>query len=166
MVGIKNKKYNTFDLSGNCGIGYTSNGYKFYFDKEDFDKIKDYCWYKGSKGYLLANINHTSIRLHRLLLNEPNLPIDHINHKVNDNRKCNLRVCTYSENNYNRRIQSNNTSGVVGICWHNKSKKWFARITVNKETISLGLFDDLEEAKEARKKAEVKYFKDFAYGGD
>lgn len=27
---------NTYDLSGEYGIGYTSNGEQFYFDKEDF----------------------------------------------------------------------------------------------------------------------------------
>lgn len=160
------KKTNIYDLSGNFGVGYTTNGYEFYFDKEDFDKIKDFCWYKGSNGYILSNLNHSSIRLHRLILGKPILPIDHINHKVNDNRKSNLRVCSYSENNYNRGIQRNNTSGVVGVCWNNQAQKWYARITVNKTTISLGLFDDLEKAKTARKEAETKYFKDFAYTGD
>ena len=38
-----NKKYNSYDLSGEYGIGYTSKGKKFYFDLEDYDKIKDYC---------------------------------------------------------------------------------------------------------------------------
>ena len=34
------KKYNTYDLSGEYGIGYTSNGEEFYFDLEDYQKIK------------------------------------------------------------------------------------------------------------------------------
>ena len=37
------KKYNTYDLSGEYGIGYTSKGEEFYFDLDDYDKIKDYC---------------------------------------------------------------------------------------------------------------------------
>ena len=39
MSKIK-KKYNTYDLSGEFGIGYTSKDEKFYFDLEDYDKIK------------------------------------------------------------------------------------------------------------------------------
>ena len=42
-LGKSRKKYNTYDLSGEYGIGYTSNGDTFYFDLEDYDKIKDYC---------------------------------------------------------------------------------------------------------------------------
>jgi len=38
-----NRKLNRYDLSGVYGIGYTSNtGIKFYFDKDDFDKISKY----------------------------------------------------------------------------------------------------------------------------
>lgn len=43
IQGKLNKKYNTYDLSGEYGIGYTSKGEEFYFDLEDYDKIKDYC---------------------------------------------------------------------------------------------------------------------------
>ena len=39
-------KTNKYDLSGEYGIGYDSNGQKFYFDLEDYDKIKNYCWYE------------------------------------------------------------------------------------------------------------------------
>lgn len=55
-----NKKYNTYDLSGEYGIGYTSKGEEFYFDLEDYEKIKDYCWC-FSDGYLIApNKNNPS----------------------------------------------------------------------------------------------------------
>ena len=42
---LANKKYNTYDLTGEYGIGWTSNtNEEFYFDLEDYDKIKEYCW--------------------------------------------------------------------------------------------------------------------------
>ena len=50
--GKKNKKYNTYNLSGEYGIGYTTKGEEFYFDLEDYDKIKDYCWYIDENGYV------------------------------------------------------------------------------------------------------------------
>lgn len=37
------------------GIGYTVKGEKFYFDKEDFDKIKNYCWRFNEYGTLIAH---------------------------------------------------------------------------------------------------------------
>src|SRR5574344_527323 len=45
------RKYNTYDLSGEYGIGYTSKGEEFYFDLEDYDKIKDYCWCLNDQDY-------------------------------------------------------------------------------------------------------------------
>ena len=51
---IIRRKYNNYDLSGEYGIGYTSKGEEFYFDLEDYDKIKDYCWFKNDSGYILA----------------------------------------------------------------------------------------------------------------
>lgn len=41
--GKKNKRYNRYDLTGEYGIGYTNQGVEFYFDLEDYDKIKEYC---------------------------------------------------------------------------------------------------------------------------
>ena len=40
QVGKNNKKFNTYDLSKEYGIGYTFKGEEFYFDLEDYDKIK------------------------------------------------------------------------------------------------------------------------------
>ena len=42
MISARFKKYNKYDLSGAAGIGYTSKNVAFYFDKEDYDKIKNY----------------------------------------------------------------------------------------------------------------------------
>jgi len=51
------KKYNTYNLTNKYGIGYTSNtNEEFYFDLEDYEKIKDYCWRKNSDGYIVTNI--------------------------------------------------------------------------------------------------------------
>ena len=41
-----NKKYNDFDLSSNdYGIGFTLKGEPFYFDKDDYEKIKNITTY-------------------------------------------------------------------------------------------------------------------------
>lgn len=69
----------------------------------------------------------------------------------------NCRWATRREQTLNSRIRRTNTSGVKGISWHKQTGKWRPRLTVNYKSISIGLFDSLEEAKEARERAELNY---------
>ena len=49
------KKYNTYDLDNyDFGIGYCNNGTHFFFDKEDYDKIKNYSWWYDGR-YVIAH---------------------------------------------------------------------------------------------------------------
>ena len=58
-----NKKSNIYDLSGEYGIGRASNtNQEFYFDLEDYDKIKDYCWSETVVG---PNKNFHVLSAHR-----------------------------------------------------------------------------------------------------
>lgn len=59
----------------------------------------------------------------------------------------------------NGNIPKNNKSGVKGVFWDKRSKKWKATIGFKREIIYLGLYDNLEDAAQARKEAEEKYFK-------
>ena len=164
-VAKQSKKYNTYDLSGEYGIGYTSNGEKFYFDLDDYDKIKDYCWF-NTKGYICALCDNKRTLMHRLITNCPdNMVVDHIGGEEtrSDNRKQNLRICTISQNNMNRKMTNRNTSGVVGVSWDKNKKKWEATIRINKKQIHLGLFDNFEDAVATRKQAEEKYFGEYSY---
>lgn len=166
-----NKKYNTYDLSGEYGIGYTSNGKEFYFDLEDYDKIKDYYWYIDNHGYVRTDIRidnkKVTLWMHRLVmcLNDIELCVDHIhgNQTKNDNRKSNLRIATRSQNQMNACLSTNNTSGITGVYWYKPSKKWLAIIMVNRQRIHLGYFEKFEDAVKARKEAEEKYFGEFSY---
>ena len=65
---------------------------------------------------------------------------------------------TGSEQQRNTRKRKDNTSGIVGVRWNNRAKKWMARIGVNGEKINLGTFDTIPEAAEARKQGEIKYW--------
>ena len=82
------KKYNTYDLTGEYGIGYTSKGEEFYFDLEDYDKVKDYCWNKHKEYIATRNVSGY-ILFHRLVMgiSDENIAVDHINHNKSDNRK-------------------------------------------------------------------------------
>ena len=59
------KKHNKYDLSGEYGIVYTSNGEEYWFDKEDYDKIKDYYWRKDPHGYLRSQIFDTETKKYK-----------------------------------------------------------------------------------------------------
>lgn len=155
---------NNYDLSGDYGIGYIGDE-EFWFDKEDYDLIKNYTWYKDRDGYIVSDTHNLRTKLHRLILNpSKEFDIDHIhgNKTRHDNRKSNLRICTRSQNCRNKVDMSNNTSGCIGVVWSKAANKWMARITVNKENIYLGLFINKSDAIKARIDAEKKYFKDFA----
>lgn len=158
---LKNK--NTYDMSGNYGIGYTSKGDKFYFDKEDYELIKSYTWCKRSDGYIITSIDGSITRQHRILFGEEiaGLVVDHINHNTTDNRRSNLRICTQHKNSMNNIISKNNTSGTSGVSFSSKSNSWRAYIMLNRKQINLGFFKNIEDAIKARKDAEEKYFGEY-----
>lgn len=164
------KKYNTFDLSGEFGIGYTENRDEFWFDLEDYDLIKDYYWRISENNYIVANDIKTDknhIRLHRLVMNCPeDMEVDHKFHNRYDNRKEFLRIVTSGQNNMNMGLKVHNTSGVTGVCWSNVNNKWRAYININGKQIHLGVFDDFQNAVEVRKQAEIEYFGEYRYMGD
>ena len=141
----------------------------WYFDKEDYDLIRQYYWH-SVQGYAQSGDKKTNrvIRMHRLILGLgkcgiDDYVVDHINGLVYDNRKENLRLCTRSQNGFNRKLRPSNKSGVAGVYYRDRDKRWNASITSNKKTIFLGSFLHFEDAAKARKEAEEKYFGEFSY---
>lgn len=161
----RNRRQNAWDLSGEYGIGYTTKGEPFYFDLEDYDLIKDYCWYINESNYVRTRIDkHHQIYMHQIIL--PNsIEVDHIRGKEtrNDNRKENLRPCLHQENMMNIGLRGNNTSGVTGVSWSKQHQKWVSWITYKNNVVHLGVFDKFEDAVKARKEAEEKYFGEWSY---
>jgi hypothetical protein len=83
--------------------------------------------------------------------------VDHINGDGTDNRICNLRDVTVTENNRNKKLRSNNKTGVCGVYWNKECKKWFSQIRVNTKNIYLGIYESFDDAVKARKEAELVY---------
>lgn len=105
-------------------------------------------------GYVIILVNRKMFRAHRLAWlymtgRFPAKSVDHINRIKNDNRWCNLRDASHSENFFNMGIKSSNTSGYKGVSFNKQLRKWDARATVNKQQTCLGLFDTPELASEA-----------------
>lgn len=169
IASITHSRPNTYDLSGEYGIGYTSqpDSYgrcEFYFDLEDYDKIKGYTW-SFSNDYL-RDTKDRSVSMHQIILPvQSGYVPEHIHgaKSKNDNRKENLRAATQSQNLMNTATRKDNTSGVKGVRWRKDTNKWTAFIWVEKKCVSLGCFNNFDDAVDARKRAEIKYFGQFSY---
>ena len=160
------KKYNKYDLSKEYGVGWTSNtNREFYFDLEDYDKVKKYCWFEAvtPQGYHMLQTNtqatHKIITMSQLLVG---VWYDHINRNPFDNRKTNLRPCSQSENARNKSIPSHNSSNVIGVSWRKDRQKWRAFIQINNTYKHLGYFISKNDAIKTRLLAEKEYFGEFA----
>jgi HNH endonuclease len=85
---------------------------------------------------------------------------DHINLDQADNRICNLRLATPSQNNANRRRPRNNSSGKKGVYLYRR--KWHATITKDYKHYYLGSFDGIDQAAAAYAAKSVELYGDFA----
>lgn len=112
-------------------------------------------------GYISVAIANVAFYAHRLIwMREYGFApesIDHIDGNKTNNRIDNLRASNPSVNTKNRAISSNNTSGQMGVYWHDQTQKWCARIYDNKKSVGLGLYDNFEDAVKARREAEARY---------
>jgi hypothetical protein len=88
--------------------------------------------------------------------------VDHENGVRDDNRWINLRLASPRQNIANIVGYASNTSGVRGVSWIPQSKKWGARIKSCGKLKHLGLFEDIESARQAYEAARIALHGDFA----
>lgn len=118
-------------------------------------------------GYIIIGINQKEYRAHRLAWlyvygYMPNKFIDHINLNKSDNRICNLRQATKSQNAMNVKLSSKNKSGYKGVSWNKEKNKWKVALKLNGIQKHFGYFSNLEFASLVAKEAINKYHKEFA----
>ena len=87
----------------------------------------------------------------------PKNQIDHINQDPTDNRIENLRDVTHAENHKNKTLQTNNTTGYVGVYFYKSRNKYTAEARVNGVRKHLGYYDTVEEAAAVRAVASINY---------
>lgn len=114
-------------------------------------------------GYIKVRFENRLYLAHRIIWEAvvgkipEGMQIDHINHDRSDNRIENLRVVTHIENGMNQSMCVRNKSGVTGVSWHSRDKKWKAVISKDRKAISLGYFNNFDDAVAARLSAEIEF---------
>ena len=84
----------------------------------------------------------------------PENQIDHIDRVRDNNRWNNLRVVSGQCQMRNRKVNSNNKSGIKGVMWRERDKRWVVTIRFNNKTKHLGHYKDFDSAVCARLAAE------------
>lgn len=155
-----------------------TKGFVALVDISDYEILSQWKWHAAnsknkpnfyaSRKIWIGRINGvkkmTNVSMHRFILGLADSDKrfgDHINGNTLDNRRCNLRIATPSENNMNSVLRKDNVSGCRGVFWNKLNRKWRARIAVYGKNIEIGSFESKEEAIAARKKVEIEYFGEF-----
>jgi hypothetical protein len=172
VTGLKENKsdmpQDTTHLSTSTKEIPLTNGMVALVDADDFDLVRGYRWnpvrstkaaatlyartaLRGKDGYYL--------KMHILILGKmPGKVIDHINGNGLDNRRCNLRHVTVSQNQANSAKHIKGSSSFKGVSWVRRDSRWKAQITVNYRSIWLGSFESAEEAARAYDDAAMRHF--------
>jgi len=114
-------------------------------------------------GYSVVRLNNQLYRTHRVIYKlyhgdfEESKQIDHIDRCKVNNRIQNLRAVSHRDNNLNKVLNKNNTSGTRGVCYCKQTNKWQAQIKVYGKNKDLGRFENILEAIKARGDAERRY---------
>lgn len=139
-----------------------TQGYFAIVDDEDFDFINSIKWHYRNEGYAATTAAGKNITMHRFLLDaKPGECVDHLNRNGLDNRRCNIRIATYSQNQWNRGLACNNTTGFKGVCTTHNGR-FRAHLKVNRKDYHLGTFATAEEAACLYDVAVVEYHGAFA----
>lgn len=128
---------------------YGNENGRAIIDLECVDLCKTYKWHlrkgHGDTDYVIASLpDNKKIHLHRLIMDYTgDQDIDHINRNGLDNRRCNLRIVSHSDNTSN-----NKHTGIYQV----KSGRYRASCCRHYKSFYIGTFDTVEEAAEARER--------------
>jgi hypothetical protein len=150
------------------------DGTRVIVDEVDSAMVKKHAWTAHDKGGGSVYISrHERIGnrfkrhyLHREIVGAAgDQQVDHINGNTFDNRRCNLRICSPTQNAQNKGPLSRNKSGMKGVDFSadkSRNRPWRATIFVGGKKIFLGRFPTKEEAAAAYDRASLRHHGEFA----
>lgn len=120
-------------------------------DDSDYAELSRHVWRLAKTGYAYRVVDGKPVLMHReiLKLTDPAIEVDHRNRTPSDNQRLNLRVCSHAENQQNRGVPRNSTSGIRGVHWDNERSAWRAGCRLNGRSISFGRFASMDQAADA-----------------
>jgi hypothetical protein len=136
--------------------------------------LNEYNWQITEKGYVYGYVStlKRKILIHRYILYLENilddlsnpLEVDHVNRNPLDNRLCNLRICTRSQNQAYTTKRPNKTSQYKGVYKRNRIKKpYLVQIRIDGKKQNIGSFSNEIEAARAYDKVAKEVYGDFAF---
>lgn len=154
-------------------IGFT------YVDSEVYNVWSSIIWHKNKAGYVISNfskdncrrlgINYTgcrkspTIHLHRCVIgisNEVKYVSDHINSKITDNRKINLRLATIKDNSRNKNKGPASKEGLRGIKFLNHRPEKSKTGKVNRRWVAQIQCDGKNKSKNFYNKEDAVHYRD------
>lgn len=153
-----------------------SKGYEAVVDAADSDLMQfKWCAHVDRKNnvvYAYRTVysdRKDTVMIHRVILSrmlnralDSKEKVDHIDRDGLNNRRSNLRLATSCENGFNRCRNRNSKSGLKGVSWHKKNRKWVANIRVKGKRIYLGSFANAQDAYAVYCEAAKRHFGEFA----
>ena len=127
--------------------------------------LRRWSTYKGktNKTCYAMSWQRRSILMHRVILNPPlDMECDHVDGDGLNNTRGNLRLCTKSQNQQNKRKREGCSSQYKGVTWDKSRDKWGAKIFLQGKCYNLGRFNDEREAARTYNEAAKRMFGEFA----
>jgi hypothetical protein len=122
-------------------------------DKTDEALVSGHSWHANPgryTTYAAARIGGRFVKMHRLILGDPvDLEIDHRDGNGLNNRRSNIRVATRSVNAANAKTYRSNNSGVRGVWFEQRTRRWAAMVSHQGVRHWVGRFGTLDEAADA-----------------
>ncbi len=125
-------------------------------DDEDYDRLRavtSWCLVNGYAVWGYDKTRHTKVKppiyMHRMIVDVPDgMDVDHMNRNRADNRRCNLRVATRSQNSWNNE-RPVGISGLRGV--QRQKNRWLAKMKFQGKNMHIGSYLTPEEASAAFK---------------
>lgn len=155
------KEVPIYGKNGQCAVAKV--------DDCDFELASSYRWnLRRTKGsgrdyvYAYAKRRPSGLWMHRLIAKTPDgMVTDHVNHDTLDNRRSNLRPCTFSQNSFNRVLRSDSTTGERCLYFDKSRGRWRVVVKANGKRFRKW-FSSIEVAREERDRKILEMHGEFA----